>query len=61
MNEAPHPLLFIISDLILESLLFYIVHFSFQINKSLKVHKIEHFFGSDFDFCVISFLVMLKY
>jgi hypothetical protein len=27
----------------------------------LKVHKIENFFGSDFEFCVISLLVMLKY
>ncbi len=26
-----------------------------------KVHKIENFFGSDFEFCVISLLVMLKY
>jgi hypothetical protein len=26
----------------------------------LKVHKIENFFGSDFEFCVISLLVMLK-
>ncbi len=29
--------------------------------KKLKEHKIENFFGSDFDFCVISLLVMLKY
>jgi hypothetical protein len=28
---------------------------------SLKVHKIENFFGSDFEFSVISLLVMLKY
>jgi hypothetical protein len=28
---------------------------------TLKVHKIENFFGSDFKFCVISLLVMLKY
>ncbi len=28
---------------------------------TLKVHKIENFFGSDFEFCVISLLVMLKY
>jgi hypothetical protein len=28
---------------------------------NLKVHKIENFFGSDFEFCVISLLVMLKY
>ncbi len=27
----------------------------------LKVHKIENFFGSDFEFCTISLLVMLKY
>jgi hypothetical protein len=27
----------------------------------LKVHKIENFFGSDFEFCVISLLIMLKY
>jgi hypothetical protein len=26
----------------------------------LKVHKIENFFGSDFEFCVISLFVMLK-
>ncbi len=28
---------------------------------SLKVHKIENVFGSDFEFCVISLLVMVKY
>ncbi len=28
---------------------------------SLKVHKIENIFGFDFEFCVISLLVMLKY
>ncbi len=28
---------------------------------TLKVHKIENFFGSYFEFCVISLLVMLKY
>jgi hypothetical protein len=28
---------------------------------SLKVHKIENFSGSDFEFCVISLLVMLKH
>ncbi len=27
----------------------------------LKVHKIENFFGSDLEFCIISLLVMLKY
>ncbi len=27
----------------------------------LKVHKIENFFGSDLEFCVISLLFMLKY
>ncbi len=27
----------------------------------LKVRKIENFFGFDFEFCVISLLVMLKY
>jgi hypothetical protein len=27
----------------------------------LKVHKIENFFGSDFEFCSISSLVLLKY
>ena len=30
-------------------------------NDALKVHKIENLFGSDFEFCVISLLVMLKY
>ncbi len=28
---------------------------------SLKVHKIENFFGSEFEFYTISLLVMLKY
>ncbi len=27
----------------------------------LKVHKIENFFGSKFEFCTISLLVLLKY
>ncbi len=27
----------------------------------LKVHKIENFFGSEFEFCTISLLVLLKY
>ncbi len=27
----------------------------------LKVHKNDNFFGSDFEFCTISLLVMLKY
>jgi hypothetical protein len=27
----------------------------------LKVHKNENFFGSDFEFCTISLLVMFKY
>jgi hypothetical protein len=29
--------------------------------ESLKVHKIENFFGSEFEFYTISLLVMLKY
>jgi hypothetical protein len=28
---------------------------------SLKVNKNEDFFGSDFEFCIISLLVMIKY
>jgi hypothetical protein len=28
---------------------------------ALKVHKIENFFGSEFEFYTISLLVMLKY
>ncbi len=28
---------------------------------SLKVHKIEIFFGFDFEICIISLLVMSKY
>jgi len=28
---------------------------------SLKVHKIENFFGFDFEICIISLLVMSKY
>jgi hypothetical protein len=31
------------------------------LDADLKVHKIEKFFDSDFEFCVISLLVMLKY
>ncbi len=30
-------------------------------NTYLKVHKIENFFGSEFEFYTISLLVMLKY
>jgi hypothetical protein len=30
------------------------------IGKSLKVHKNENFFGFDFEFCLISLLVMHK-
>ncbi len=30
-------------------------------NISLKVHKIEIFFGFDFEICIISLLVMSKY
>jgi hypothetical protein len=29
-------------------------------HKDLKVHKNENFFGSDFEFCTISLLVMFK-
>jgi hypothetical protein len=32
-----------------------------KINCSLKVHKIEIFFGFDFEICIISLLVMSKY
>jgi hypothetical protein len=32
-----------------------------QRNKVLKVHKIENFFGSEFEFYTILLLVMLKY
>ncbi len=35
--------------------------FSTEISQPLNVHKIENFFGSDLEFCVISLLVMLKY
>ena len=28
---------------------------------ALKVHKIENFFGFDFEICIISLLVMAKY
>ncbi len=31
------------------------------IGRTLKVHKIENFFGSEFEFYTISLLVMLKY
>ncbi len=33
----------------------------YSVVATLKVHKIENFLGSDFEFCVISLLVMLKY
>ncbi len=33
----------------------------FRYHLPLKVHKIENFFGSDFEFSVILLLVMLKY
>ncbi len=32
-----------------------------KISVLLKVHTIENLFGSDFEFCVFSLLVMLKY
>jgi hypothetical protein len=41
-----------------------ILHFIGNIsihNLLLKVHKIENFFGSEFEFYTISLLVMLKY
>jgi hypothetical protein len=39
-----------------------VIFFPAQVRFSyLKVHKIENFFGSDLEFCVISLLVMLKY
>ncbi len=31
------------------------------VGEYLKVHKIENFFGSDFEFCTISLLLLLKY
>ncbi len=34
---------------------------TFLCDISLKVHKIENFYGFNFEFCVISLLVMLKY
>ncbi len=37
---------------------FFILHWN---ENKLKVHKNENFFGSDFEFCAISLLVMLKY
>ncbi len=33
----------------------------FDESAPLKVHKIEIFFGFDFEICIISFLVMSKY
>ncbi len=35
--------------------------FSYTVWRELKVHKIENFFGSEFEFYTISLLVMLKY
>jgi hypothetical protein len=37
------------------------VHCTMYSDVHLNVHKIENFFGTDFEFCVISLLVMLKY
>jgi hypothetical protein len=40
----------------------YSLHFlSLFFNSSLKVHKTENFFGSEFEFCTISLSVLLKY
>jgi hypothetical protein len=39
----------------------YLVVLSGQLTFLLKVHKIENFFGSEFEFCTISLLVLLKY
>ncbi len=33
----------------------------FKATRTLKVHKIEIFFGFDFEICIISLLVMSKY
>jgi hypothetical protein len=33
----------------------------FRSERVLKVHKIEIFFGFDFEICIISLLVMSKY
>jgi hypothetical protein len=32
-----------------------------MLNMRLKVHKIENFFDSDFEICIIFLLVMAKY
>jgi hypothetical protein len=32
-----------------------------NVNENLKVHKIEIFFGFDFEICIITLLVMWKY
>jgi hypothetical protein len=37
-----------------------ILHFQKNCLMTLKVHKIENFFDSDFEICVISLLVMPK-
>jgi hypothetical protein len=55
-------------DLVPLSLLYYCIPFMlfylqllFQSFCMLKGTKIENFFGSDFEFCTISLLVMFKY
>jgi hypothetical protein len=40
---------------------FYVDYNSSGMVVDLKVHKNENFFGSDFEFCTISLLAMLKY
>jgi hypothetical protein len=32
-----------------------------KVDSTLKVHKIDNFFGFDFEFCTVSLLVMVKY
>jgi hypothetical protein len=38
-----------------------VITYSSGKKNTLKVHKNENFFGSDFEICSISLLVMLKY
>ncbi len=37
------------------------INFMYEYVLALKVHKIEIFFGFDFEICIISLLVMCKY
>ncbi len=54
-------ILYIFSVMVLITVVNWFLRNDVDVVNLLKVHKIENFLGSDFEFCVISLLVMLKY